>query len=89
MSFDLRSCTLSGEKQNVHMFSQMCKRGNWKNIKKNASEAYQEPCQTSMMEQLTIFAETLRHRFFDRVRNMRRRLYKILKSILNELVRKC
>ena len=81
MSRDLRSCTLSGEKQNVYMFNQMHKRGKRKNIKKNASEAYQEPCQTSVMEQLAIFAETLCHRFFDRLRNMRRRLYKILKSI--------
>ena len=62
MSRDLRSCTLPGEKQNVHAFSQIHKRGKWKNILKHAVEAYQELCQTSMMEQLTVFAETLHHR---------------------------
>ena len=63
MSRDLSSCALSEEKQNVHMFNQIHKRGKWKNIKKQASELYQEPWQTPMTEQLTIFAKTLHHRF--------------------------
>ena len=63
MSRDLGSCTFSGKKQNVHTFSQIHKQGKWKNIVKQAVEAYQEPCQTSMVEQLTIFAEMLHHRF--------------------------
>ena len=63
MSRDLGSCTFSGKKQNVHTFSQIHKQGKWKNIVKQAVEAYQEPCQTSMGEQLTIFAEMLHHRF--------------------------
>ena len=63
MSRDLRSCTLSGEKQNFHMFNQIRKRGKWKNMKKSAAEAHQEPCQISAMNQLPIFAKTLHHRF--------------------------
>ena len=63
MSPDLGSCTLPGERLNVYKFNQIHKQGKWKNIIKQAVEAYQEPCQSSMMEQLTIFAETLHHRF--------------------------
>ena len=63
MSRDPSSCTLSGEKQNVHKFNQMHEQEKWRNIIKQAVETYQEPCQTSIMEQLTMFAETLHHRF--------------------------
>ena len=63
MSRDLGSCTLPGEKLNLYTFNQIHKQGKWKNIIKQAVEVYQEPCQSSMMEQLTIFAETLHHRF--------------------------
>ena len=41
MSRNPGSCTLSGQKQNVH--NQMHKRGKWKNIIKQAVETYQEP----------------------------------------------
>ena len=63
MSRDLSSCTLSGEKQNVHKFNQIHEQGKWKNIIKQAVQKYQKPCQTSMMEQLTMFAESLHHRY--------------------------
>ena len=43
MSRDLRSCALTEEKQNFHMFNQIHKRGKWENIKKQAAELYQEP----------------------------------------------
>ena len=47
------SWTLSEEKQNVHIFIQVYKRGKsgkWKILKNEAAEKYLEPCQISIME---------------------------------------
>ena len=47
------SCTLSKEKQNVHIFIQVYKQrksGKWKIFEKEAVETYLEPCKISIIE---------------------------------------
>ena len=48
------SCTLSKEKQNVHILIQIAKQREWKILKNDAAETYLEPCQLSIMECLHI-----------------------------------
>ena len=51
------SCTLSEEKQNVHIFIQVYKRrksGKWKILKNEAADTYLEPCQIFIMERFCI-----------------------------------
>ena len=44
------SCTLSKEKQNVHILIQIAKQRKWKILKNDAAETCLKPWQISMME---------------------------------------